>query len=106
MAAFLLLLGARERRRTGVRSTRATLAEVHVALDAYRADHDKKCPPSLSALTAEGYLAIEGTKSGEPPLDAWGRPFRLTCPGRKDPDGYDLMSEGPDGEVGALSRVE
>ncbi len=56
-------------------------------------------PPSLAELKTEGYLATDGN-------DAWGRPLRLTCPGRKDPDGYDLMSDGPDGEMGGLDRVE
>jgi general secretion pathway protein G len=118
MALFVLFLGARERRRTGIRSTQATLSQLHGAIDAYRADHEKKCPPTLAALKAEGYLPSEPQKPGEAastpsapsapsgPVDAWGRPFRLTCPGRKDPEGYDLMSDGPEGEMGALSRVE
>jgi general secretion pathway protein G len=99
MALFVLLLGARERRRTGIRATRATLSLVHSGVDAYRADHERRCPPSLAALRTEGYLATDAS-------DAWGQPLRLTCPGRKDPDGYDLMSDGPDGEMGGLDRVE
>jgi len=99
MALLVLLLGARERKKTGIRATRATLAVVHGAVDAYRADHERRCPVSLASLKTDGYLAADA-------VDAWGRPLRLTCPGRKDPEGYDLMSDGPDGEVGALSRVE
>jgi general secretion pathway protein G len=99
MIALLLVLGARERRLVGIRSTRATLTVVHSALDAYRADHSWKCPASLDALRTEGYLAPEA-------IDAWGRPLRLTCPGRRDPQGYDLMSDGPDGVMGGLDRVE
>ncbi|MCC6556420.1 MAG: type II secretion system protein GspG [Polyangiaceae bacterium] len=99
MVLVLLVLGARERRLVGIRSTRATLSVVHRALELYRADHERKCPGSLDELRREGYLAID-------PVDAWGRPLRVTCPGRKDPDGYDLMSDGPDGEIGGLDRVE
>lgn len=99
MIVLLLLLGARERRLVGIRSTRATLGVVHVAIDAYRADHARKCPASLEALGAEGYL-------GTPAIDAWSRPLRLTCPGRRDPLGYDLTSDGPDGVMGGLDRVE
>ncbi|MFT3775367.1 MAG: type II secretion system protein GspG [Minicystis sp.] len=99
MMLLLLLLSARERRKTGIRQTRATLGVVHAALDTYRADHERRCPASLQQLKREGYLAIE-------PLDAWGHPLRLTCPGRRAPDGYDLMSDGPDGEMGGLDRVE
>jgi general secretion pathway protein G len=99
MGLLVLLLGARERKKTGVRATRVTLSVVHAAVDAYRADHERKCPISLAALKTDGYLAAEA-------LDAWSRPLRLTCPGRKDPEGYDLMSDGPDGEMGGLDRVE
>ena len=99
MVLVLALLGARERNRTGVRSTRATLGVVAAAVDAYRADHEKKCPERIEQLKLEGYLAID-------PKDAWGRPFRLVCPGRKNAGGYDLMSDGPDGQIGGLDRVE
>jgi len=57
-------------------------------------------PATLAALKTEGYLPSGSI------VDAWGRPLRLTCPGRKDPEGYDLISDGPDAEMGALSRVE
>jgi general secretion pathway protein G len=99
MALLLLVLGARERERVGVRSTRATLLVVHRAVEDYRADHDGACPPSLATLEAESYLGVR-------PVDAWGRPLRLTCPGRRDLAGYDLSSDGPDGEIGGLDRVE
>jgi general secretion pathway protein G len=99
MIVLVLALGARERRKVGVRSTRATLSVVHAGVDAYRADHERRCPPTLAALRTAGYLAID-------PIDAWGKPLRLTCPGRRSADGYDLMSDGPDGEMGGLDRVE
>ncbi len=99
MVALVLVLGARERTAAGLRSTRVTLALTHAALDSYRADHEGKCPPALDTLSAEGYLKA-------PPQDAWQRPLRLSCPGRKDPAGYDLSSDGPDGILGGLDRVE
>jgi general secretion pathway protein G len=99
MGLLLLLLGASERRNVGIRSTRARLGVVESALDAYRADHERHCPASLAQLKTDGYLGVE-------PVDAWGRPLRLTCPGRKDPRGYDLISDGPDGAMGGLDRVE
>lgn len=30
------------------------------------------------------------------PLDPWQRPYRYRFPGEKNPDGYDLWSDGPD----------
>ena len=99
MMALLLILGAREQRNAGIRSTRAALGVVHVAVSAYRADHAKRCPPTLADLAADGYLRGSAT-------DAWGHSLRLICPGRRDPQGYDLSSDGPDGVVGGLDRVE
>ena len=99
MMALLLWLGSRGRERTGIRSTRATLLVVRDAVDAFRADHDSKCPDSLAKLREEGYLAVD-------PLDAWGRPLQLTCPGRRNTDSYDLLSYGPTGDMRGLDRVE
>ena len=99
MVVGLLILGTRERTRIGIRATQTTLAIVHSAVAAYRADHERQCPASLAVLKTEGYLDVD-------PVDAWGRPLRLTCPGRRDSQGYDLMSDGPDGEIGGLDRIE
>ena len=99
MAVVLLLLGMRQRAQTGIRSSRSILLVVREALDHYRADHETECPPSLKALNDEGYLLIE-------PVDAWGRPLLLTCPGRRDPESYDLVSLGPSGDRNGLDRVE
>jgi len=97
--AFMLLLGARDRRKMGIRSTRATLAVVRQGLDAFRADHQGACPGALGDLTRQGYLTME-------PVDAWGRPLRLACPGRENAQGYDLSSDGPDGVPLGLDRIE
>jgi general secretion pathway protein G len=86
-------------RSAAVRATRATLTTVDRALFAYRADHAAACPRTLGDLVAQGYLRAE-------PVDAWGRPLRLVCPGRADPLGFDLSSDGPDGVPGGLDRVQ
>src|SRR5258708_4382673 len=88
--ALLVVLGvaafsglrSHERRASQVRATRATISTAMSAIAAWRADHDRGCPESLSALVAGGYVY-------ELPRDAWGRPLRVTCPGRTDPRGFD-----------------
>ena len=95
----VIVFGMRERERTGQRATRAALLVVRRSLDAYRADHDGKCPPRLEELETAGYLSAL-------PDDAWGRPLRLVCPSRRPALAYDLLSDGPDGEPGGLDRVE
>ncbi|MDB4943384.1 MAG: hypothetical protein JWP97_2918 [Labilithrix sp.] len=97
--ALVLFIRAREERAAGVRATRATLTTAYDAVAAYRADHGGACPKETSELVPGGYAT-------EVPIDAWGRPLRLTCPGRRDPRGFDLASDGPDGVPFGLDRVE
>jgi general secretion pathway protein G len=94
-----LVLSARERHAADVRATRAEITMAGSALGAWRADHDRACPGSLADLVSGGYLH-------EIPRDAWGRPLRVICPGRREPLGFDVSSDGPDGEPGGLDRVE
>ena len=42
----------------------------------------------------------KGPYMKEIPLDPWGRPFIYVCPGRNNPNSYDLYSVGPDGQEG------
>ena len=96
---LVIAIRAREERAAGTRATRATISGAYVAVSAYRADHGGACPKELNELVVGGYAT-------EIPVDAWGRPLRLTCPGRRDPHGFDLASDGPDGVPFGLDRVE
>jgi general secretion pathway protein G len=95
----IVFVHLREEHAAAVRATRAALSTAERAVFAYRADHAGECPRGLSEVVKGGYVA-------EMPIDAWGRPLRLTCPGRRDPLGFDVSSDGPDGEPGGLDRVE
>jgi len=100
--AVIVLLGwmhAREERSAGVRATRASITTMYRAVSAYRADHAGACPKELAELVVGGY-------SRDVPVDGWGQPLRLTCPGRRDPKGFEIASDGPDGLPGGLDRVE
>jgi general secretion pathway protein G len=60
--------------------------------------------------TAQGLKALVDRPTEEPipqkwkkvleevPVDPWGNPFMYEYPGRKNPQGFDLFSPGPDGE--------
>lgn len=96
---LIVAIRAREERAAGVRATRATITTTNVAISAFRADHAGACPKEWSELVVGGYTT-------EAPIDAWGRSLRLTCPGRRDPHGFDLASDGPDGVPFGLDRVE
>jgi general secretion pathway protein G len=89
----------REEALAGIRATRASITTADRAVSAYRADHGGACPRGLNELVNGGYAP-------DPPIDAWGRPLRLACPGREDPRGFDVSSDGPDGVPGGLDRIE
>jgi general secretion pathway protein G len=97
--ALVLWIHGREEKSAGIRATRASITTMYRAVAAYRADHTGSCPKELGELVAGGY-------SRDVPLDAWGRPLRLTCPGRRDAHGFEISSDGPDGVAGGLDRVE
>jgi len=104
LAALLFLCGliglrAREERAAAVRATRARILDTYRAISSYRADHSGNCPKQLGDLETGGYLHAV-------PVDAWGRPLRVTCPGRRDPAGFEVASDGPDGLPYGLDRVE
>jgi general secretion pathway protein G len=99
LLAFFLLVALRERRQAGIRQTRATLTNLHRAVEVYMADHDGGCPESLAAVQQSGNL-------NDPPRDAWGKPLRLVCPARRAGRRFELMSDGPDGKPGGLDRIE
>ena len=97
--ALIVVLRTREEQAAAVRATRATITTTDRAVASYRADRGGQCPKALADVVAGGYAR-------EMPVDAWGRPLRLTCPGRIDPLGFDVSSDGPDGIPGGLDRVE
>jgi general secretion pathway protein G len=82
-----------------IRQTRQVIAVATAGIDAWRADHEGTCPSSFTDLVSRGYLY-------ELPVDAWGQPLRMTCPGRATRDRFEVVSDGPDGEPGGLDRVE
>jgi general secretion pathway protein G len=97
--SLLVVVGVRDRRAAGIRQTRAEILDVRRAVDAYLAERDGGCPPSLEAT--QPYGAFQ-----KPPRDAWGKPLRLVCPGKREGSAYELMSDGPDGLAGGLDRIE
>jgi len=74
--------------------TRDVIDRTHRAIARFRADMGR-CPSTVRELvhpprTGAHYLESE-------PLDAWGHPLWVRCPGRYDPDGEDVVSAGPSG---------
>jgi general secretion pathway protein G len=99
LIALVVWIRGREEHAAGVRATRASISTMFRAVMSYRADHGGACPKELAELVTGGYAR-------DVPVDAWGRPLRLTCPGRRDPRSFEITSDGPDGIPGGLDRVE
>jgi len=99
VVTVIVLVRRREEHLAAVRATRAAITTTTVAVAAYRADHGGRCPERLGELVAGGY-------ERDVPIDAWGRQLRVDCPSRRDPAGFAVTSDGPDGEPGGLDRVE
>ena len=99
VVGFVTLVVAREREKSGIRETRATLLGVRRALDAYMAENDGNCPKSLEDVRDFGRFESL-------PRDAWGNGLRLVCPARRQGERYELLSDGPDGRPGGLDRIE
>jgi general secretion pathway protein G len=102
-------------RNVGDAKTSAARAQVEIlglALDAYRLDNDYY--PS----TAQGLEALRQLPAGEPaarnwrgpylkklvPPDPYGRPYVYRSPGEANPESYDLLSLGRDGEPGGVGE--
>jgi len=89
-------------------AARAQIEILALALDAYRIDNDNY--PS----EAQGLSALVLRPSAEPaplnwrgpylrrgvPLDPWGRAYVYRSPGTVNPQSYDLLSYGRDGQPG------
>jgi hypothetical protein len=80
--------------REKVRRTRETIAETRRALAQFREDLGR-CPHSMRELTHPSRVGTRYMR--DEPLDAWGNPLWVRCPGRYDPDGVDVVSAGPSG---------
>ncbi|MBX7191220.1 MAG: type II secretion system protein GspG [Sandaracinaceae bacterium] len=81
-------------RRAQVRQTRVELDRVHRALTAFRLDFGR-CPSSMTELVHPPRSGVRYLE--EEPLDAWGNPLWVRCPGRYDEDDADVVSAGPSG---------
>jgi general secretion pathway protein G len=82
------------------------------ALNAYEVDNGSfpKGRNGLQALVQKPanaqnwhgpYLADKTTV----PLDPWGNAYVYECPGKHNPNSFDLMSMGPDGRVGGNDDI-
>jgi general secretion pathway protein G len=89
-------------------ATKATMTNIRTALGLYETDNGKypTQEQTLMALIEKPSTAPEPKKwrkyldTSTVPVDAWDQPLDYKNPGVKNPDGYDLISAGPDEKMG------
>ena len=95
-----------------VSATRAQIELFALALDQYRLDND------IYPTTSQGLAALRERPTSDPearnwrgpylrkvvPLDPWGRPYTYKSPGEVNPESYDLLSFGRDGQPGGTGE--
>ena len=92
-------------------ATRLTIKGVEQALKIYAIDHLGALPSSQSGLQAlltapsSNSRHWRGPYLDSLPKDAWGRALTFTAPGKLHPQGYDIVSSGPDGLFGTADDI-
>lgn len=95
-----------------VSAARAQIELFALALDQYRLDND------VYPTTSQGLTALRERPTSDPeprnwrgpylrkvtPLDPWGRPYAYKAPGDVNPESYDLLSLGRDGQPGGTGE--
>lgn len=76
------------------RRTHEVIAETRRALAQFREDVGR-CPHTIRELVHPVRAGARYLR--EEPVDGWGNPLWVRCPGRYDPDGVDVVSAGPSG---------
>jgi general secretion pathway protein G len=90
----------------------ADIESVGTALDMYHADNGSY------PTTEQGLTALRQAPTSDPvpkawngpylkkalPMDPWGNDYVYTSPGEHNPDSYDLISHGADGQPGGTGR--
>ncbi|HZE95768.1 MAG TPA: type II secretion system major pseudopilin GspG [Planctomycetota bacterium] len=108
------LVGRSEEARRG--AAMADIKTIAGALGTYEVDNGKY-PTTAQGL---GSLLVKPAGTPEPknwkgpylqnmnelPKDPWGNEYQYLCPGSKFPNGFDLVSYGPDGQAGTDDDID
>jgi general secretion pathway protein G len=91
-------------------AAKAQVTSLKGAMQMYRLDFNKY-PSSLKDLTDKPSDTTQASKwrgpylEGQMKKDPWGNDYQYLAQGKKNPDGYDLWSSGPDGQSGTEDDI-
>lgn len=88
-----------------VRTAKTDLAKIAEAVDTYKVLRGRypTTEEGLGVLVKEGFLRANNDKGSL--TDPWGKEYVYLYPGQKNADGYDVKSNGPDGEPGTQDDI-
>ena len=110
LAAVVLPKFTGRTRQAKITAAATEIASIEVALDAFEVDNGFY-PEGADGLRLLMERPDDAANWRGPYLkkavtaDPWGNPYTYECPGRHNPDGYDLSSMGPDGKSGGDDDV-
>jgi general secretion pathway protein G len=105
LAAIVIPKFAGRSQQAKVTAAQSQISSIEMALDAFEVDNGffPAGGAGLNALIDQPSNATNWKgpylKKGVP-LDPWGNNYVYSYPGKNNPQGYDLMSVGPDGRAG------
>lgn len=105
LAAVVIPKFAGRTQQAKVTAAQTQIANLETSLDSFEIDNGfyPNSSDGLNALVAQPNNAQDWKgpymKKGVP-TDPWGNNYVYTYPGKNNPNGYDLMSMGPDGKAG------
>lgn len=103
LAALVVPRLAGRSQQARITAAKADIQNISTAIDAFEIDNGFY-PQSLEDLIVQPPNAPNWRgpylRRSTIPKDPWGNEYIYQYPGRYNPDGYDLMSMGPDGRVG------
>ena len=90
--------------RARITAAKTDIASLEAALDAFEVDNGRypTAEEGLGALMAKpaNAKAWQGPYLKRMVNDPWGHAYVYSIPGKHNPNGFDLSSAGPDGQVG------
>lgn len=111
LAAIVVPKFARRSEQANVTSAKTQISSFETALDAFEVDLGRY-PTTQEGLTALVKKPVSLDKWEEPyltrsaiPHDPWGHPYTYRQPGQHNSHGYDLSSNGPDGQAGSSDDI-
>jgi general secretion pathway protein G len=110
LAGLVLPKFAGRSQQARVTATITQIATFNTALGAYEVDTGSypSTQAGLRALVAQP-ADVNGWRGpyleSDVPNDPWGHPYVYQYPGKLNPSGYDIISMGPDGQLGTADDI-